>query len=517
MLTSTGSRCLAWLLVLGSAVPLEAQVLMREFVDPVVAPHRSFGSAVELGGGFVVIGAPKHSGLLPEPGQVYVFDAENGLLRHTLVRDPSSADADNFGHRLAVSEGHAIVGFQKAGSDSGACVFDLATGGLVRTFTGPHLATAVALDGRLAVLGSPFQGPRGQAHVVDVVSGEWLATLLPPAQVNSWFGYAVGISGQRVVVGTPDAGHPFGPAGGAWVFDATAGQLLLTLTPPDAHDWGFGSPVAVEGRTCIVGTGTEANTAHAIDLLTGAERHRWHSGSTHGESVALKRNIALVGEPGQVGGSSVPKVWIRDVESGALLGTILPPPSVTQNFGYAIAIDSGRALCGSRNLHPPNSVFLFGIPFEDSLFCFGDGSAAPCPCGNASASQEGAGCRHSGGQGGVLRWEGDPSLSGDSLVLRGAVLPNQPALYFQGASSHTPLTFGDGIKCTGGPFVRLVTRASPSGLTSYPTPGEVPVSVRGMVLQPGPRYYQLHYRDPASFCTPAAFNYSNAVRIDWIP
>jgi hypothetical protein len=37
------------------------------------------------------------------------------------------------------------------------------------------------------------------------------------------------------------------------------------------------------------------------------------------------------------------------------------------------------------------------------------------------------------------------------------------------------------------------------------------------VTAPGTRTYQLIYRDAASFCTPSAFNATNAVSIAWIP
>lgn len=34
---------------------------------------------------------------------------------------------------------------------------------------------------------------------------------------------------------------------------------------------------------------------------------------------------------------------------------------------------------------------------------------------------------------------------------------------------------------------------------------------------PETRHYQARYRDPASFCTPDNFNYTNAITIAWEP
>lgn len=154
---------------------------------------------------------------------------------------------------------------------------------------------------------------------------------------------------------------------------------------------------------------------------------------------------------------------------------------------------------------------------EGSIFCLGDGSIAPCPCGNESAAGAHAGCEHSQGGGGTLRTEGRASLSEDTLVLIGAAMPDQPVLYFQASSAHAPLAFGDGLNCTGGPFVRLETRFNSGGASSFPGPGDPSVSTRGNVGVPGVRHYSAFYRDPTPFCTAATFNLTNAVTVVWEP
>jgi hypothetical protein len=149
------------------------------------------------------------------------------------------------------------------------------------------------------------------------------------------------------------------------------------------------------------------------------------------------------------------------------------------------------------------------------LDCFGDGSVTPCPCGNDSAPAERAGCQHSLGYGGALRAHGASSLSGDTLVLAGSTMTNSSVLYFQGLNTHAPIAFGDGLKCTSGPFVRFATKTNVGGASQYPEAGEQSVSVRGHVNAPGTRHYQARYRNPPAFCTEATFNYTNAVEILW--
>lgn len=153
-----------------------------------------------------------------------------------------------------------------------------------------------------------------------------------------------------------------------------------------------------------------------------------------------------------------------------------------------------------------------------TLFCFGDGSGTACPCGNASAAGEEAGCMHSLGSSGRLAASGIASLSGDTLVLRGEHMTDGTASYFQGTtrqSAGAGSVFGDGLRCAGGSVVRLRTVANVAGASHFPAAGDPTISVRGMVGSPGTRTYQVWFRNAASFCTPATFNLTNGVEIVW--
>lgn len=174
------------------------------------------------------------------------------------------------------------------------------------------------------------------------------------------------------------------------------------------------------------------------------------------------------------------------------------------------------ATLASGTLQRPTPARFDACDLTGELFCFGDGSEGPCPCGNESSVAERAGCRHSLGAAGALRARGMASLTADTLALDGSGMPNSFALYFQAGSRHAALAFGDGLSCTGGPFVRLKTLTNVLGSSSYPDPGSAPISVRGGVDSPGTRHYQVRYRNAAtSFCMPATFNYTSGVTIAW--
>ncbi len=153
-------------------------------------------------------------------------------------------------------------------------------------------------------------------------------------------------------------------------------------------------------------------------------------------------------------------------------------------------------------------------------FCFGDGSATACPCGNASAVGANEGCLSSLGTGGKLIATGIASLGNDQVSLQGTRMPNSNALYFQGTSQQgagAGAAFGDGLRCAGGAIVRLGTKLNSGGASQYPGAGDQSVSVRGGVASPGTRTYQGWYRNAAAFCTAATFNLTNGVELTWAP
>lgn len=150
-------------------------------------------------------------------------------------------------------------------------------------------------------------------------------------------------------------------------------------------------------------------------------------------------------------------------------------------------------------------------------FCFGDGSGTACPCANAGAP--GNGCASSvNAAGAYLGSAGTASVSGDTLVLTASGMPNSSCLYFQGTTQLAGSAFGDGLRCAGGSVVRLGTRTNVAGTSMYPSPGDLPVSVKGLVpAGGGTRTYQAWYRNAAAFCTSTTFNLTNGTSILWTP
>ena len=154
-----------------------------------------------------------------------------------------------------------------------------------------------------------------------------------------------------------------------------------------------------------------------------------------------------------------------------------------------------------------------------TALCFGDGTGAACPCGNAGGLGEG--CANSTGSGSSLMWSGSGSVSAGDLVLRATNVPSinsMPTigLFFQGVNTvnggnGTP--FYEGLRCVGGSVIRLEVVVGHGVVDS-----SVNLAAVGLAEVGDRRYYQFWYRDlSTSPCTSIhGANLTSAVRVDWV-
>ena len=319
-----------------------------------------FGEAVAISGNYAVIGAKyENDEGGTYSGKVYIFDATTGSLLH-ILNNPSAyspSGDDHFGYSVSVDGNYAIVGTpleDDAGTTSGkAYIFDVTTGSLLRTLDNPNaystsandwFGISVAISGNLAVVGAHNEGDAGgaysgKAYIFDATTGSLLRTLNNPnaygTSTSDIFGISVAISGNRVVVGAlyeDDAGGT--NSGKAYIFDATTGSLLHTLSNPNAY-------------------GTSA-------------------GDQFGKAVAISGNYAIVGAYGEddAGGTQSGKVYIFDATTGSLLHTLSNPNAygtqVDDWFGYPVAISGNRVVVGAYREDylgsDSGSVYVYQIP-----------------------------------------------------------------------------------------------------------------------------------------------------------
>jgi hypothetical protein len=262
-----------------------------------VGDHEQFGMSVAISGNTVVVGAPRHTvgGNLLE-GAAYVFvKPAKGWSNMTEVAQLTASDgapSDYFGQSVAISGNTIVVGAPYhtvvASTEQGmAYVFVKPTGGWTSAtqmaeltindgYGYDHLGASVAISGTTIVAGAPNHPigggtPRqGAAYVFVEPSDGWPAVVgnqtselnASDAADNDGFGQSVAISGDTVVVGSPQhtvvASHRQGmayvyvrPAAG-WPAVVSSQTSELTMNDGVSGDL-LGSSVAISGPTVVAG------------------------------------------------------------------------------------------------------------------------------------------------------------------------------------------------------------------------------------------------------------------------
>jgi len=217
----------------------------------------------------------------------------------------------------------------------------------------------------------------GSVHVFDLGSG---TPTVPVADLsnpvaggtgNDFFGFSVGISGSRVVVGAEGEDANGSDAGRAYVYDvagATPNMATHTLNQPvpDQLNY-FGSGVAVDGTRVVVGargddTGAGfAGSAYVFDLagvtplVPVAELNNPAPSvfALFGVGVAISGTTVVVGaDRDDTAASDSGAAYVYDI-AGATPTTPIaslfdPTPTGGESFGLAVAIDGANVVGGSH-------------------------------------------------------------------------------------------------------------------------------------------------------------------------
>lgn len=180
------------------------------------------------------------------------------------------------------------------------------------------------------------------------------------AQISDQFGVSIAIDGTTLVVGADsvDGGGLNNNAGAAYVFvfDGTqwVEQAKLKASDAGADDW-FGRAVAIQGDTIVVG----APGCDTFDLDHGAVYVFVRSGSTWsqqakifppdfmqylGASVAISNETLLAGAPG----SRDAFVYVRRGTNWSQQTELATLDATPAEFGCSVAVLGQRALIGAR-------------------------------------------------------------------------------------------------------------------------------------------------------------------------
>ncbi len=349
---------------------LLAATLLTAPAAPAAAQSGSFGNAVVMHDGALIIGEPNN---YFRSGLVYVYRRANaGWQEAERLAAPDAERADGFGAALAVTgntlfvaqRGGRVHVFTRQGGRWTAAVPLDATGltGLdpgcnAYGYCGTDFGIALAADGDWLLVGNAgvptsgaprggrggeaaeAQAPAGVVHVFRrAASGSWTrhGELRPTRSApGDGFGAAIALAGGRALIGAPSATWQPGeqapaPAGrggrGGAVVTESRGPLdkagrvvefrlendawreVATLSVPPEANAAFGSAIALEGETAVVGAPGSSDGHGAAFLYQRDATGAWSEparltafsgmrGDRFGSAVALTGGDIWVGAP----------------------------------------------------------------------------------------------------------------------------------------------------------------------------------------------------------------------------
>lgn len=224
-----------------------------------------FGSSVAISGDTLVVGAPGRSVRLIgiewddskiNYGVVYVFTRSDGIWSQQARLEASNGETeDQFGISVAISGDTLVVGAigedgDKSGREENNSAFNA---GAVYVFTRSN----------------------GVWNQKALLKGSYLRGAISNRATGDEFGYSVAISGDTLIVGSPNADSsddigdfnelfPARSSGAAFVFTRTDGvwnqQASLSASNAEEGD-GFGASVAILNDTVVVGAPHEDGNA----------------------------------------------------------------------------------------------------------------------------------------------------------------------------------------------------------------------------------------------------------------
>jgi len=283
------------------------------------AANDEFGVSVAVGCGRIVVGAPIEN---ERYGAAYIYDLDGNQLGIVTASDGgahynSTTQSDRFGDAVAVGYGRIVVGAWYYKARGAAFIYDLdgnsiATVGIPTTLaTDDRLGNSVGVGCSVIVVGSDGNDDNGQnsgsIYIYDLDGNNEIKVNPSDGAANELFGESVAVGNGRIVAGAYVEFSGGIYRGAAYIFDLK-GNEIKKLTASD------GGNVDSFGRSVAVGCGR---------IVVGA--YQWDGDFTDQGAA-----------------------YIFNLNGDELRIITDPSPGFNANFGYTVAVGSGRIVVGAR-------------------------------------------------------------------------------------------------------------------------------------------------------------------------
>ena len=249
--------------------------------------------------------------------------------------------------------------------------------------SGDFFGVSVAISGNTAIVGADGYDSgsnlqqSGSAYLFNATTGQWITTLTASdGEDSDFFGCSVSIDGTNAIVGASGCES-------AYLFDITTGAELAKFTADDSvYDRSFGLSVAISGNMAVVGAPHDNNngggvntgcaylfnttTRQQIAKLTASDLAEWDK---FGQSVSISGTTVIVGAYGDDdNGDGSGSAYLFDATTGQQITKLLAADGLmNDSFGQSVAINGNTAIVGAPG---PGRAYLFDItspntPIED--------------------------------------------------------------------------------------------------------------------------------------------------------
>ncbi len=182
---------------------------------------------------------------------------------------------------------------------------------------------------------------------------------------SDYFGEAVGVAGNRVLVGAQGTDANGTQSGSAYIFDVTTGLELSKLTATGGEPFdNFGGAVGLNGDLAVIGAPgqnrlpflSDTGAVYVFDLNTEQQLFQIYpqdsvGGQRFGTSISVSGDLAAIGAYGSSDqGSQSGTAYVFNARTGMELFKLTPVDSASgDRFGAAIGMSGSYVVGGSAN------------------------------------------------------------------------------------------------------------------------------------------------------------------------
>jgi len=324
------------------------------------------GSTVEVDGVEHPIWTEADNSILSnDPIQVVGLSDDFSQLAKMVASNPTTNN--RFGWSVDSTDTRIVIGSKDeatGGAGTGAIyIFDITGKQLAMIQASDaeavaYFGWAVAVSKDRIVVGSPNKDiggaiDFGAVYIFDLDGNELTKIIAPDGLAGDKFGTSVTVSDNRIVVGAPYSDGATSNEGSAYVFDID-GVFITKILPSDKVTSGmFGNAVAVSKDKIVVGEygdnvgGSYRGAAYIYDidgkLIGKLTASDAEDGDTFGHSVAVSDNrIVISANQEDTGGANAGAVYIFDVDGIMIVKIQASDAQATDYFGQSVAVTNNR-------------------------------------------------------------------------------------------------------------------------------------------------------------------------------